>query len=258
MLRQGISRLVCLLACLLSPAASAALLQHRGEARDPQTGRVLYLEEHLLRQQADTPLQRLVVYRCADGTAFGRKSIDYRYSRLAPAFEFEDVRAGYREGLRHTSGPELWFAGRSKEGRSLITTPGLVADAGFDELVRTQWPRLLAGESLRFDFAVPTRQRTYALKLRYAGEDEVAGETAVRFRLGFDGWLGSLLPEVALFYDRDDRRLLRFDGLSNLRSDDGRRQLRTRIDFPQPPQAVTESHWQRLHEEPLQSCRTQG
>ncbi|HEX5756594.1 MAG TPA: hypothetical protein VFY12_09615 [Arenimonas sp.] len=243
---------------LLGASAQAAELRlERGEARDPDSGELLYIEQHLLRLDAGSPMQRLVLYRCPDGTAFARKTVDYRQSRQAPEFSFEDVRIGYREGLRRSPEPELWFADRAPPRRTPINDAALVADAGFDEFVRLNWPALLAGDALRFAFAVPARQRSYGFALRRVGDRVIGDAPAAHLRLQFDGWLGRWLPSVDLFYSHQSRRLLRFEGLSNLRSDAGDRQLRARIDFPHPAQPVSADAWQSAVDEPLRSCRMQ-
>ena len=55
-----------------------------------------------------------------------------------------------------------------------------------------------------------------------------------------------------------DRRLLRFEGLSNLRDDAGLRPLKVRIEFPQAPRPAEPGAWERLAAEPLKPCRVQG
>jgi len=241
--------------------AQAALGFQEASARDPDSGDLLYTEHHLLRQQDQQLRQRLVVYRCADGTAFARKRIDYAGSALAPAFHFEDARLGYREGLRRgPGGQELWVQrspGDAERSASLDAGTALVADAGFDEFVRRQWQPLLAGDAVKLQFAVPSRLDSYDFTVRRRGSDRVAGEDAEVFRLRLGGLLGLLAPHIDVAYARDSRRLLRFEGLSNLRDEDGE-PLQARIDFPTPVRPADEARWQALASEPLSACRVRG
>ncbi|WP_188663445.1 hypothetical protein [Arenimonas soli] len=253
-----------LLACLaLAPLpALAALGFQEASARDPDTGDLLYTEDHLLRHQDQQLRQRLVVYRCADGTAFARKRVDYAASALAPAFHFEDVRLGYREGLRRGGADtQLWVqasAGDAERSATLDAGAGLVADAGFDEFIRQHWQPLLAGDAVPLEFAVPSRLDSYGFTVRRRGSSEVAGEGAEIFRLRLGGLLGLLAPHIDVAYGRESRRLLWFEGLSNLRDDQGDEQLQTRIDFPRPAQPANEARWQALASEPLSACRVRG
>lgn len=247
------------------PAGLATLQFEEGVARDPDSGTELYREQHWLRRHGVQLAERLVLYRCPDGTAFGRKRVDYRASALAPEFLFEDRRSGYQEGLRQGSSPVLFFRadkeGREREGRLAAGRPAaarsapLVADAGFDEFVRRQWGPLLAGKTVGMQFAVPSRLRSMAFSLHRAGQATVAGEPAWIFRLKLDGWLGLVVPALELSYGQTSRRLLRFEGLSNLRDDAGDKPLLARIDFAAPLRPASETQWQAALRSPLSACR---
>lgn len=250
-----------LAALCLVPAARANLGLEEGRALDPDGG-LLYLEQHLVRREQGRPLERLVLYRCADGTAFARKRVDYRRSALAPEFALEDARTDYREGLRRAGGPQQVFVQENAgdaERAAPLEASGLVADAGFDEFVRAKWDRLMAGESVPLEFAVPSRLESMDFTVRrLRGGAAVGGEDAVVFRLALGGWRGWLAPHIDVAYGRDSRRLLRFEGLSNLRTDDGRRQLAARIDFPRPARPADEGQWQAFAREPLSACRVRA
>jgi len=241
--------------------ARAGLSFEEGLARDPGDGRLLYREQHLVRREAGQPVARLVLYRCPDGTPFARKQVDYRGSPEAPAFRFEDARLGYGEGLRRRGDAgELWV--RPGPGEAERSAPaelaGLVADAGFDEFIRRRWQPLLAGEAVPFEFAVPSRLERLDFRLRHLGSEAMDGGTAEVFRLRLGGWLGWLAPHIDVAYDRESRRLLRFEGLSNLREDDGQRQLVARIDFPEPARPADEARWQVWAGLALSGCRVRG
>ena len=215
-------------------------------AQAPGGGALLYREEHLLRSLDGRPLERLVLYRCPSGPAFARKRVDYSVSPSAPAFALEDARSGYREGLRRqAAGAELYFrprAGLAEQHTALAVAPE-VADAGFDEFVRAHWNALAAGESLPLRFAVPARLSAMEFRVRRAGEDVVAGQAALRFRLRLDGLLGFIAPHIDVAYDARSHRLLRFEGLSNLRDPKNEGQWQVRIDFPDAPRPAAPAQW---------------
>ena len=248
------------LAWLALPVAAAnpALRFEEGIARNPHSARELYREHHWVRSAGDRLLERLVLYRCPDGTAFGRKRIDYRQSDIAPAFLFVDFRSGYREGLRRGDALELFFTANSKavERSAGVRSAQLVVDAGFDQFIRRNWAALAAGETLSLDFAVPSRLRSMAFTVKRAGQSQVAGEAAWVFRLRLDGLLGLVVPAIDVSYGQHSQRLLRFEGLSNLRDDKGHKPLVARIDFPRPLVAASETQWQGALQAPLSACKT--
>jgi hypothetical protein len=229
----------------------------RQEAQAHALGGVelLYREEHLLRLREGRPLERLVLYRCPDGgAAFARKRVDYSASAHAPAFALEDARSGYREGMRRApAGTRLYVrpaSGATEREVSLASAPG-VADAGFDEFIRTHWQALAGGEALPLSFAVPARLRTMDFRVRRAGSTRVAGEEALVFRLRVDGLLGFVAPHIDVAYGAQSRRLLRFEGMGNLREPDGGGQWQVRIDFPRPAVAAAATAWNAALAEPL-------
>ena len=238
--------------------AAAAYREELGLAADLESGEALYREQHLLRAEPDGGLlERLVVYRCVDGTPFARKRVDYRGAAAAPAFQFEDVRSGYREGVSRAGGDARVFVDRPDAEPQQAPLPGgnLVADAGFDQWVRREWPRLTAGESVPMAFLVPSRLTSYDFKVYEVEGDAVDRVGDRRFRLRLGGLLGWFAPHIDVVYAERDQRLLRFEGLSNLRDDAGDDPLKVRIEFPEPPKPVDAAAFARLADEPLRACR---
>lgn len=248
--RLGASLLVALGA---APLAAADWREAIGLAADFDSGRPLYREQHLMKHAADGDLlTRLVLYRCTDGTPFARKHVDYRDAPKAPAFRFEDARSGFREGLRRGDGAATVFVERPGGEREQAPLPdgALVADAGFDPWVRAHWPRLVAGERVPMAFLVPSRLASYDFTVH---EVAVEGDTR-RFRLRLGGVFGWIAPHIDVVYAATDQRLLRFEGLSNLRDDTGDDLLKVRIEFPAPPRAASPEAVERLAAEPLRAC----
>ncbi len=246
---------MCILA---SQVTSAELRFEEGLARNPESKQPLYREQHWIRFKDLVPTERLVLYRCMDGTAFARKRVNYQPSTQAPAFEFTDARKGYVEGLRYKQNKAaLWFRppGSAPEKNSLLTVQNLVADAGFNEFIKINWLQLRTGKALPLRFAVPTRLQAYKFNLKQTGESTFAGVPAVTYQLKLSGLLSLLADPIEVTYDRTSRRLLRFQGLSNLRDDAGEFDLMAQIDFPQASRDAKEEDWLKHASLPLATCR---
>jgi hypothetical protein len=248
--------LACLLASApgLAVAAAETLTQQQAQAHALAGDDLLYREEHLLRSRDGRPLERLVLYRCPGGAAFARKHVDYSVSASAPAFALEDARAGYREGMRRARElTSLYFRAKAAEAEQQIALPAppTVADAGFDEFIRAHWDALAAGESLPLAFAVPARLRAMDFRVRRSGEARVGGEQALVFRLRLEGLLGFVAPHIDVAYGARSRRLLRFEGLGNLRDPDNAGQWQVRNDFPEPAAPAPPGRWPQALAEPL-------
>ena len=243
---------------LLCSTANASLQFEEGIARDPENLRMLYKEQHWIRFSDLVPVERLVLYRCMDGTAFARKRVNYRPSVQAPAFEFVDARKGYGEGLRYKQNQAaLWYRppGTAPEKNALLAVKNLVADAGFNEFIRLNWLKLRAGKALPLQFAVPTRLQAYKFNLKQTTESLFAGAPAVTYQLKIAGLLSLIADPIEVTYDKASKRLLRFQGLSNLRNDEGQFDLKAQIDFLRPSRAAPEEEWQQNLSAPLAGCK---
>ena len=235
----------CLLAALLLPAAAAAedaaelpsYLSYDGTAVEPDDGSVLYRESHYVAMQGSRVLERLVLYRCADGTPFARKRVaDSPRLPWLPEFEMTDARLGYVEGARADDAAVQVYVREpgepDTEREALEEVPqDLVGDAGFDRFVQDNWQKLLAGETVHFHFLVPSRLDYLGFKVRHIGREQI-GDTPVEvFRLALGGLLGLIVSGIDVAYEADTRVLMRFEGLSNVRDPEGDNYV-ARIDFP--------------------------
>jgi len=221
---------------LCAPVSLARDLVKTGYARDPQTGRLLYVESHYVREEGAVGENRLVLYRCGlNAPAFARKEVTYNALRQAPEFVLTDERSGYSEGVRRVGSGLRAFvqenATTPKRESSLKLRPELVIDAGFDEFVRSRWAELEGGQALAFPFLVPSRLDTFGFKLRKHRDAVIDGQQVSVFRLNLSGVLGWFTSHIDISYRKADRVLMRYEGVSNIRGEDGRNLL-VRIDFP--------------------------
>lgn len=252
-MRIGLRSAVGLVAMALMTPAQAMVQREVAFASELDDGTALYREEHLVRLADGRAEERLVMYRCLDGSAFARKRVRYAQDPFAPSFLLEDARSGYREGAERTAeGLRVAWTGPGEgESAAMVEASALVADAGFDEWLRSAWEPLAAGETRSLDFLVPSRLRTYRFDVVAIATDDPALR-AFKLRLG--GWFGRWLPSIEVAYDADTRRLVRFEGLSNLRDDAGDAQMKVRIDFPEPPSPSDTATFDRALGEPLRDC----
>jgi hypothetical protein len=225
--------LLAALALLALPAVLHAAERYEGIAYARGADRIAYRETHWLFDR-DGAAQRLVLYRCADGTPFGRKWVRDAPSAVAPDFDFEDARDGYREGVRTVQGERQVFvrenARAALETRPLPAAADGVLDAGFDAFVHEHWQDLAAGRAPHVDFLIPSRFEYVPFSFSGAHDTTWEGEPARQFKMRLAAWYGFVLPSIELTYDRAGR-LLEFDGIGNVRDTAGKNQ-NVRIVFP--------------------------
>lgn len=201
-----------------------AIEQYEGLAYEKKSGKLLYRESHWLQEG-----QRLVLYRCPDGRPFARKTV--RGASAAPDFDLVDGRDGYREGVRTRAGVrEVYSRASAVAAETSKPIPGRsnqVIDAGFDAYVREQWDALTSPDKQRIAFLIPSRLQDMDFKL-----SPLAGDaTSRRYGLALDAWYGGVVPSLTVTYSSADRRLLRFEGIGNIRTAAGKYPT-VRIEFP--------------------------
>lgn len=237
------------------------MLRYDGSARALGDGELLYNETHYLERSGGRLQQRLVLYRCPQGGAvFARKQVRYGMATAQPAFELEDARFGYREGLRRDAGQNLSaFVQRERdqaeEQASIAATPALVADAGFDEFLTQNWDALRNDEALRLEFLIPAQLKTLNFKIQQHHAERIAGRDTMVIRLSLGAWWGFIAPHIDAAYDRETRALLRYQGPSNLRNENGRN-LNVQVDFPPARRRASDlaSLMRAGHETLVSSC----
>ncbi len=171
-----------------------------GEATDPDTGRTVYFEHYYC---SDDALQCSVFYLRPNREVIARKELDYAPSPKAPALVFRDYRLDREIAIND---PDT----------------NAVIDAGFDNFVRLQWQDLAEGEEVRFPFRLLGREDPIKMRASKATGCE-DGNLCLEIEL--DSWLlGNFVDPIQLTYEEGSQRLLRFQGISNLRNDQGRRQ----------------------------------
>jgi hypothetical protein len=227
---------VTMLLLIATPLPSAAAARtFVGYATDPASGALQYREIHVERSLAGIDVLE-TTYVGADGEVLAVREVDFSADDLAPDYRFEDLRSGAVVGMERVDGEVEAFRRRAADEqvdrKRIDETALLVADAGFDRFVSAAWDRLVAGEKVEAEFLAPSRLTTVRCTMRRVAVGELDGDPTVTFRMGAANPLIRLLaPEVDVTYHRETRRLLRYEGPSNIRDGEGRPMV-VRIDFP--------------------------
>jgi len=234
--------------CLLASSAVAAdrWLYKEGNALDLKSGKPLYVERHREHYRENKLLSRDVEYLCLNGQRFAEKSLKMdEDGSFVPDFFTSDWRSGYHEGVRLANDQRQVFFKRDsaslEESAALPAAEVLVADAGFDVLIGERFNDLLDQQTLLIDFLVPSRLTTIEFRLRQVKLKQSDPSNTVRFQLAPNSAFFRLLVDpLEVNYDRETRRLVSFEGLTNLRDLNGKNYA-ARIEFPESAQVQVAS-----------------
>jgi hypothetical protein len=215
---------------LLAACTAGAAERFSGDAYSIAGNALLYHETQYLSAGG---AERVVLYRCLDGRAFARKRVRPSGNMQAPDFDLVDARLGYREGVRDRGAQrEVYVQRRASmpEQSDLLSVPNDgVIDTGFDVFAQRHWDALLRGDTLRFPYLVPSRRTFYQFKVSRT-DAGTAGRT-MTIRLSASNWFSFLLPHIDVTFDIASRRVVHYEGLSNIRGDDGKN-YQVRADYP--------------------------
>jgi hypothetical protein len=218
------------------PVTAAESRSFVGYAYDLKSGDLVYVERHqeILRSEGRAELETR--YFDDSGQPIAVRTAEFAVNPLVPEFRLEDLRTGYEEGMRRADDELIVYRERPendrRKQREVEAAENLVADAGFDRMVGTAWERLLTGQVVEAEFLVPSRLRSVGIEFFKCDEGEIDGEPTVTFRMRFDNALLRLLAgSVDVTYHREQRFLMRYEGLSNIADETGDNH-RVRIEFP--------------------------
>ena len=224
---------------LTAPAAQAVegtrVVRFQAKAYDLNSGRYLYSEHHAEHWRGDRHIFSEVHYKRGSRTLVFKR-ITFQGSRVAPDYRMKDYRSGYEEGLVKLGAGKVRMVARRSSKKALeekvvpLPRPAVV-DGGFDYFVRLNWSELVSGRTLYVNFAVPIELDYFKFKIRKTGDATVNGRPAHRFEFSIASrFLAMFAESIQVDYDKANRRLLQYRGISNINDQEGKSH-RTRIIF---------------------------
>ncbi len=209
---------VTLALILLNAQAEAARVV--GYVRDAATQRYLYTEVHEQNLAPDGSVQTgVTTYFDAQGREIARKTLDYRGNRTVPIYRMDIPAVRYAEGISSNSPQAQVFKrdGDKEERKALPLDDGLVAaDAGFNQLLQDQLEAIRKGDTVKFGLIVAGHTNRYGFRARKVDEQKLDGQTVLRVLVEPDSLLRLVVPAIALSYEPRTKRLLSYQGVSNI------------------------------------------
>ncbi|MBL3556842.1 MULTISPECIES: hypothetical protein [Marinobacter] len=219
-------RTAIVIACYFSSlSVMAAEVRFTGEATAFDDDRVIYEERHVVEGECADGLFRpgaqTVRYVRSGDREFAEKKLTYDESVLRPTVEFRQPDFNEVMNITNLDDNELQIEwqppGGGTENHTVEVTEALVADAGFDHLVREHWPAITAGETVEFDFLAPTRGKAYGFVLEPADDERISAAHTLRIKPS--GTILSFLVDPILLGYNEQGLLTDYVGLTNIRKD---------------------------------------
>ncbi|MFT6122952.1 MAG: hypothetical protein ACJASG_001480 [Oleiphilaceae bacterium] len=213
--------------CFFSIFANAnTALLFTGKAYDLDSEHLLYVERHNIKlTAAGEYLSSQVNYFDPDGKLIATKYLDFSDSQTMPKLRFVDGRINAKIEVetfdkKKQHGVRILQERGSERQVSEVKTEDKqtsIIDAGFNLYAMSNWQRLIEGGTLEMDFLALTRSEYIGFKLEPANLENKAETGHMVLSLSPQNFFISLLMEpIYLTYDINSKRLIRFEGLTNL------------------------------------------
>lgn len=210
------NRKFILLMCWGFMSCQLHAFQFVGKAFDSNTGELIYQEHHEVSLNQNQEYERThVVYKDKKGNVFAQKQLDFSGELLVPQVSFTDTRSQVMLNIeRQKDVVSVRYQDQRESLKADIRYhQRMVVDAGFDQLLLENWEAVLNGDTLKFDFLAPTRGQLIGFSLIPTKQTE----TIIQFDLEPSNFLISLLVDpIKLTYDKQNRRIIRYEGLTNI------------------------------------------
>lgn len=235
----AITAMAILVLTMIPPIAGAVGTtgQRTGYAYELGTDRLLYTEEHHEHREQGRVTRSEVTYRKPDGGVIATKQLNFRRNASDPDFRLENPANGHLEGANQRNDRLRVFFRKTEahalRERELRAPDNAIIDGGFDRFIENNWPSLIRGDVFERPFLVPSFQRfvDFRIYLERMTDTEVVfimEPASMLLRIVGDG--------ILVAYDRDSAALRRYEGISNIRDEDGEN-YEVRVEFPAAGQA---------------------
>ncbi|MCX7999665.1 MAG: hypothetical protein N3A69_12065 [Leptospiraceae bacterium] len=200
--------------------------KYSGLAYHLRTKEFLYSDNHTESIQNGKHVSSIIEYKDKNGKIFAVKKINFQKNPHLPDFTLEDFRDGYIEGaslngnkitLKHRVNAES-----NLEQKVFDLPENPVIDGGFDYFLRDNWNKLLDGRKVIFHMFAPSKMNYYRFKVVLTKKAEFKGREAYYFKIDLDSLLGIFLPSVIIVYDAETKRIVHYEGISNINDESGK------------------------------------
>lgn len=192
-----------------------------GYAYDRQKNTFLYSEHYTEFYEDNKHIKTEIVYRDPEGKIIGKKVLDFSKNPSIPVFEFRYYRNGYTEGsFYEDKGFRVYHQDGKKEravSRILSIQDNVSLDSGIHRFIQMNFQKLLQGEVIVVNFAVPSRLDFVKFRLYKTKEFTEQNRKVVRLHFEIDNSILRLfVPPIVVDYDAETKDLLKYTGISNL------------------------------------------
>ena len=182
-----------------------------------------YIEYHTVKYENDKVSESQTIYYDANNNKIGELISEYSFGPQFGSYDFRDIRAQYQDGAK-VAPDKIWlFRKKSPENdieeQYFIKEKDQIVGQGFHQFIVHDLGQIAQGEVFHIRLILPSRLDQFKFRIR---KRKIKDDT-LYIRLEIDNWLLRMFaPHVDAEYDLKTRRLLRYEGISNLEDASGK------------------------------------
>lgn len=194
------------------------------EAVAKKEGQIAYYEKHTVVYDEDIVIKSLTEYIDPEGRVIGSLRSDFTHSLSAPDFILRDGRNKSFQGL-HWEQDKVEMFSRETEKAKVATKAltknqrdVLISGPGLNYFVANNLKQIIQQDGMDFKYIIPGRLEAFDFNIKPLAYDSERAEFEVKIK----SWLMRIFsPRLKLIFDVKKKRLLSFEGLSNIRDGEG-------------------------------------
>jgi len=236
---------VLMLNFLIVFSAESRVETSYGRAESVKTGELLYFEKHEtdFREGSIESIKTQYFRPILNIKRFATLTSDFKIHPYLPDYTFEDSRFGRKDGVKNKSGGKsLETFARPKKDSELKTVTrafdeAIVSGQGLHTYIHKNLNELLIKKnSTDILFLIPMNHKAYRFEIQRL---EVTADRVV-FKVKIKNWFLSMFaPSLKVTYDLKSKRLLVFEGASNINSDTNKTQtVKIVYSYDKPPKGM--------------------
>ncbi len=199
-------------------------------------GVVDYLERHTLITEAGNLIQSSTEYLDLEGLSIGAMKSNYTHSLSAPEFILRDERHQRLQGLGWMGDKLDIFTQSSKNSKVLHQTFPIdpsevqIAGPGLIYYIGAHLDKLIKAHIFKFKYVIPGRLEMYDFSIETIQHNQRVAEFEVKMQAWPMRFFG---PRLKIIYSVQKKRVLIYEGPSNLRDKDGK-MMSVKIEYKYP------------------------
>lgn len=209
---------------------------YSSRAYNKADGKYIYSEQHKEIYSGNRIIESVTKYLNTANKPLSERVMKFSDDLSKPSFVLNDFRTGYMEGAEILKNNKVKVYTRETyndplQEKIVTVAEPFVIDGGLTFFFRKNWDRLMAGETIEFNFIAPAKLDYYRFRVSKSSITTIANRKGLKLKLEINNFiLRQFVSPVYITYALDNKDILYYEGISNINDDNGK-SYSVRIDF---------------------------